>query len=49
MEDVGEVLGVELRRVAVDLDAGHRLAREDAHPERQLAALQENGTLQSRE
>ncbi len=39
LEDVGEVLDVELRGVAVELDPGRVLAREDADAERKLLVL----------
>ena len=39
VEYVREVLGVDLGRVAVDLDAGRGLAGQHPHPERQLLAL----------
>ena len=39
VEDMREVLGVDLGRVAVDLDARRGLAGQHPHPERQLLAL----------
>ena len=39
LEDVGEVLDVELRGVAVEFDPGRVLAREDADAERKLLVL----------
>lgn len=39
VEDVGEVLGVDLRRVSVDLNARGLLAGQYAHAEKQLLAL----------
>ena len=39
VEDMREVLGVDLGRVAVDLDARRGLAGKHPHPERQLLAL----------
>ena len=39
VEYVREVLGVDLGRVAVDLDARRGLAGQYPHPERQLLAL----------